>query len=224
MEEGAAEDGEADQEGVGAVGVGADFALEASEVAADDADGVVDAEVGGGKLDGAVRVAEHEPEFGHFGVADDGDGFARAVGAGGAVDEEAKDVGEGDKATALLLGAFDKHHGGDDDAVDFFAPPVCPDVHFLLDGDVGFYTEFLQFICYRLFVPGADDGNVPFGVGHAYGAVNARGHCRKIPLGMFVINQQRHLFSWPPVYQKGLIIHKVNVFLGKYRRSWREST
>ena len=54
MEEGAAEEGEADEEGVGAVGVGADFALEAGEVAADDADGVVDAELGGGKLDGAV--------------------------------------------------------------------------------------------------------------------------------------------------------------------------
>lgn len=142
-------------------------------------------------------MAEHEPEFGHLGVADDGDGFVETVGATRAVDQEAEDVGEGDEAAALLLGAFDKHHGGDDDAVDFFAPPVCPDVHFLLDGDVGFYAEFLQFICYRLFVPGADDGNVPFGVGHAYGAVNARGHCRKISLGMFVINQQRHFFPGP---------------------------
>ena len=54
VEEGAAEEGEADEEGVGAVGVGADFALEAGEVAADDADGVVDAELGGGELDRAV--------------------------------------------------------------------------------------------------------------------------------------------------------------------------
>ena len=54
VEEGAAEEGEADEEGVGAVGVGANFALEAGEVAADDADGVVDAELGGGELDGAV--------------------------------------------------------------------------------------------------------------------------------------------------------------------------
>ena len=54
VEEGAAEEGEADEEGVGAVGVGADFALEAGEVAADDADGVVDAELGGGELNGAV--------------------------------------------------------------------------------------------------------------------------------------------------------------------------
>lgn len=54
VEEGAAEEGEADEEGVGAVGVGANFALEAGKVAADDADGVVDAELGGGELNGAV--------------------------------------------------------------------------------------------------------------------------------------------------------------------------
>ena len=57
---GAAEEGEADYEGVGAVGVGADFTFEASEVASDYADGVVDAEFGRRELDGGVGLAEHE--------------------------------------------------------------------------------------------------------------------------------------------------------------------
>lgn len=79
MEEGAAEDGETDQKGVGAVGVGADFAFEAGEVTADDADGVVDAELGGDELDRCVGVSEHEFELLHLCLADDGDGFVEAV-------------------------------------------------------------------------------------------------------------------------------------------------
>lgn len=79
VEEGAAEEGEADEEGVGAVGVGANFALEAGEVAADDADGVVDAECGGDKIHGGVGVAEHEFELLHLCLADDGYGFVEAV-------------------------------------------------------------------------------------------------------------------------------------------------
>lgn len=111
VEEGAAEDAEADQEGVGAVAVGAYFAFEALEVAADDADGVVDAELGGDELDRGIGAAEHEFEFIHLGLADDGDGFVEAVlRTARAVDQKAEDVGEGDDAAALLLGALYKHH------------------------------------------------------------------------------------------------------------------
>lgn len=60
MDGGAAEEGEADYQGVGAVRVGADFAFEASEAASDYADGVVDAEFGRRELDGSVGLAEHE--------------------------------------------------------------------------------------------------------------------------------------------------------------------
>lgn len=57
---GTAEEGEAYYQGVGAVGVVADFAFEASEAASDYADGVVDAEFGRRELDGSVGLAEHE--------------------------------------------------------------------------------------------------------------------------------------------------------------------
>lgn len=54
MDGGAAKEGEAYEEGVGAVGVGADFAFKTSEVASDYADGVVDAKFGRRELDGCV--------------------------------------------------------------------------------------------------------------------------------------------------------------------------
>lgn len=57
---GAAEHGEADDKGVGAVGVASYLALEAAQVAADYTDGVVDVEFGGSKVDGAVGLTEHE--------------------------------------------------------------------------------------------------------------------------------------------------------------------
>ena len=198
VEEGAAEEGEADEEGVGAVGVGANFAFEAGEVAADDADGVVDAECGGDKLHGGVGVAEHEFELLHLCLADDGYGFVEAVrGTARAVDKEAEDVGEGDDAAALLLAALYEYHRGDDYAVDLLAPSVCPLMHLLLDGDISFKVDFLQFIGYGFLMTGIDYCDEPFGVGYAYGAVNARGHCRIFSLGIWLICQQRYFFPKP---------------------------
>lgn len=198
VEEGAPEDTEADEEGVGAVGVGADFALEALEVATDDADGVVDTELGWNELYGCIGVSEHKFELLHLGLADDGDRFVEAVlGAGRAVDQKAEDVGEGDDAAALLLGALYEYHRGDDHAVDFPAPPVCPLMHFLLRGDVGFNVDFLQFIGHGFFMPGVDDGYEPLGFGYAYGAVNALRHCRIFSLWIWLICQQRYFFPMP---------------------------
>lgn len=71
MDGGAAEEGEADYEGVGAVGVGADFAFKAPEAASDYADGVVDAEFCRRELDGGVGLAEHEFQFLYLGIAND---------------------------------------------------------------------------------------------------------------------------------------------------------
>ena len=80
-------------ESLGAVGAAADFAAEAAEVAADDADVVVDAEDGGAEVDGIVTLAEHEFQFLDLGVADGGHGPAELRLTGGAVDQEAIDVG-----------------------------------------------------------------------------------------------------------------------------------
>lgn len=79
---GAAEEGEAYQKGVGAVGVGADFAYKASEVTSDYADGVVDAKFGRSELDGRVRLAEHEFQFFYFGIADNCHRFVKATAVG----------------------------------------------------------------------------------------------------------------------------------------------
>lgn len=102
---GAAEHGEADDKGVGAVGVAPYLALESAKVAADYPDGVVDVEFGGSEVDGAVGLTEHKPELINLGIADDGDGSAQRAGAHRAVDHEAIDVWESDYMAALLLGA-----------------------------------------------------------------------------------------------------------------------
>ena len=68
---GTAEEGEAYYQGVGAVGVVADFAFEASEAASDYADGVVDAEFCRCELDGCVGLAEHEFKLLDFRIAND---------------------------------------------------------------------------------------------------------------------------------------------------------
>ena len=79
VDSGAAEEGEANHQGVGAVGVGADFAFKASKVASDYADGVVDAEFSRRELDGGVGLAEHEFQLLDFRIADDGHWLVEAT-------------------------------------------------------------------------------------------------------------------------------------------------
>lgn len=54
VDSGAAEEGEANHQGVGAVGGGADFAFKASKTPSDYTDGVVDAEFHWHKLNGCI--------------------------------------------------------------------------------------------------------------------------------------------------------------------------
>ncbi len=63
---GAAKESEADGEGVGAVRCAADFALEAPEAAAYDADIVMDIECCRLKFYGDIGLPEHELEFFYF--------------------------------------------------------------------------------------------------------------------------------------------------------------
>lgn len=79
MDGGAAEESEAYYQGVGAVGVVADFAFEAAKAASDDADGVVDAEFCRCELDGCVGLAEHEFKLQYLGIADDRYWFIEAT-------------------------------------------------------------------------------------------------------------------------------------------------
>lgn len=138
---GAAELGDADGEGVAAVAVAHDFALEALEASADDAHIVVDAVDGGLKRDGAVGMAEHVLEPVQLAVGDDGDGLVETAGFDAAVDHEAVDVGELHDVAALAVGAADEDDAGDHDAQDPAAATVAPYPDFLLRGHVILYTE-----------------------------------------------------------------------------------
>ena len=89
---GAAEEGEGDEERVRAVGVGADFALEAAEAASDDADTVTAVIVLTYKFDRSLGVSEHEFQRADFGVCDDGYRFVEAAAVSCAVDQEAVDA------------------------------------------------------------------------------------------------------------------------------------
>lgn len=178
MHDGAAEHGDGDRKGVGAVGVVADPAGEAAEAAADDTDGVVGAEDGGSELYLVVGLAEHEAQGLHLGFGDYGGGGAQPVGGGHAVDQEAADVGEGDDPAPLALCAFDEYHRGDDDAVDHAPAPVLPQAHLLLCGHIAHYIDIHELVGDSLFMAGVDPGDVPFGAGYAFGAVNAPWRCR----------------------------------------------
>lgn len=197
QEGGAAKKGEAYQEGVGAVGVAADFTFEAAEVAADHADGVVDMEFGGLEAYGGVGLAEHKAEFLHLGVGDDCDGSPQPYGGGGAVDHKAVDVGERHEVSAFFFGAADEYHRGDDYAVDGLATAVFPQSHLFLGGYIAFHADFPKLIPYRFLVARVHDGHEPFGSGHAYGTVSAHRLCRAGGIGKFCIcsHRQDWLFS-----------------------------
>lgn len=171
---------------MGAVGVGHYGAGESAEGASEYADGVVDAEGLGGEFDAVVGLAEHEFEFVDLWVGDDGDGFVKAACFGGAVDHESVDVREGDDGAPFAFGAADEDDGGNDDSVYHSAASVAPEVHFLLDGDVVFDAFGCELFCDGFFVAWVDDGDEPFAGRYAYGAVNARGHCRYVVLYVII--------------------------------------
>ena len=110
MDGGAAKEGEAYEEGVGAVGVGADFALKATEVASDYADGVVYSEFGRCKFNRGVRLAEHEFQFLYFSVANDSYRFVETTGICRTVHKKTIDLGKINDSTACFLSAFHKYH------------------------------------------------------------------------------------------------------------------
>lgn len=177
-EGGAAEVGEADGEGVGAVGGGGDVALEAAEAAAENADRVAEAVNGGGKLDGIVALSEHELELCYFDIGDGGCRAVEASGVNGAVDHEPVDVRKSYYVAALLLGASDEYHRRYDNALNGFAASIAPHAGLGLCSHVIFHVDLLQLGACAFFVARVNHSHKPFASGHAYGAVNALGHCR----------------------------------------------
>lgn len=161
---GAAKEGEADDEGVGAVGVFADFAFESAEAAADHAHVVVDAEGCRDEFDGALGLSEHETHLVDFGVADDGHGLVEPAGVSRAVYHEAVDAGVIHDVAAHFFGALHEHYGGDDNSVDELASAVFPHSHFFLCGDIAFHVDFLKVVSDGFFVSRVDDGHEPFAV------------------------------------------------------------
>lgn len=192
MDGGAAEEGEADEEGVGAVGIGANLALQTAEVAANHADGVVDTECSRDKLNWAVGLAEHEFQLPYLCVADDCHRLVEPPAIGRAIYHKAIDIREIDDLTALLLGTPHKNRRWYHHTVDYLAAPVGPDPHLLLSGDIRFQANTGQLVCYRPLMTGVYDGDKPFALWHAYGAVNARRHCRQNCLGKRTLRVFNH--------------------------------
>lgn len=125
-------------------------------------------------------MAEHVLELLQLVVGDDGDGLVEAARFDAAVDHEAVDVGELHDLAALAVAAADEDDAGDHDAFDTTAAPIIPYPDLLLRGHIAFYPERTELLRRRLLVPAVDHPNVPVAGLHAYGAVNARGHCRNL--------------------------------------------